>query len=86
MEQLEDKAVIVERKIFAHQYYNRLLVTHITARRKDDSNTGQIVIKISSSKNYSSDDFNFEPLVNKTNSMLDFFNNIIIRLNMVLQN
>jgi hypothetical protein len=33
-EQLEDSLVVVERKIFAHQYYNRLLVTQVTVKRK----------------------------------------------------
>lgn len=54
--------MIIERRIFAHQYYNRLLITHIQVKRKFGI-TGKVTVNVDSLKNYTSNDFNFEPLV-----------------------
>ncbi len=35
-EQLADDKVTIERRIFAHQYYNRLLITQILVQRKQN--------------------------------------------------
>lgn len=42
-EQLEDGQIIIERKIFAHQFYNRLLVSEIVVKRKNSNPSGKII-------------------------------------------
>lgn len=61
IEQLEDEMVLIERKIFAHQYYNRLLVTHVQVKRKQNVK-GTININLDYTVKYESEDFNFEKL------------------------
>lgn len=103
-EQLEDTFVSIERRIFAHQFYNRLLITHIFAKRKPTpensmrlngiklpfkitfSNSSikrvhiqfsdNIVIKLDYQKNYDSDDFNFDSIVDQDGYRLVFIHSV----------
>jgi hypothetical protein len=62
VEQLEDDMVIIERRIFAHQFYNRLLISHIDVRRKETATMGAITIRLAFTASYTSEDFVFENL------------------------
>ena len=45
LEQLENDEIKIERRIFAHQYFNRLLVTQLVVERKRNETKNEIQIQ-----------------------------------------